>query len=396
MDTTGENRSRQRFAGQLSAHRGRIFAWVMHRVGADRAVAEDVTQDCFVRVWETRFSNPPPPGALHSYLLTTAQNLLRDRFRRRSVVAGVDLAHTRMADSETPEARFLLRETVERLAAEAALMPFVLRETLRLRVEEGLDYPVIAARMDCPVGTVKSRLHAARDRLRTALKAQETLPTAVTLSAHAAKLFTVSSDGHETTIYKEQKTMTNSTDTTSLRAQVQAMEARLSALEGGTRSAKDDDPWDASSKRLKEELDVKRRDKGSAFALGLVHMVTQSASTGNAGTAFGLTTFESVADLPDDKTIIERVERMRLLTADPVIARVFRHFYALRFAGKLMRATTEELAEATGETPEKITAVLHPLLSKRNLLFVQNGDGAQTYEWEGYDAAIATLLFAAT
>lgn len=401
MDRSGENQARGQFARQLTEHRGRVYAWVVRQVGPNNGLAEDVTQDCFVRVWETRRSNPPPAGALHTYLLTTARNLLRDRFRRQSTaVLFTELEQTTLADAATPETRLLLRDTAERLAAEAALLPLVLRETLRLRVEEGLDYADIAARTGCPVGTVRSRLGAARGRLVSALSEQENLPTAGdnAQETYVVRRQTAGNSVLTTTVRQERKTMAHSTSLEELNKTVQAMEARLCALEDGDshRTASNDgDPWDAPSRRLKEELDAQRRENGGAFALGLVHMVTQSASVGNSGTALGVTTFGSVADLPDNKTVDERVERMRLLAADPAVARVFRHFYALRFAGRLMRATTEELAEATEETPEKITALLAPLLAKRNLLFVRNGDGSHTYEWEGYDPAIATLLFAA-
>lgn len=395
MDNHGEKQSRGRFAGQLTAHRGRVFAWVMHRVGADRAVAEDVTQDCFVRVWETRQSNPPPPGALHTYLLKTAQNLLRDRFRREAFASkGFDPSY--IAATETTEEGFLFRETAERLVAEAALMPFLLRETLRLRVEEGMDYPSIASWMNCPVGTVKSRLHAARNRLRAALEAQEILaPPPVVPSVRITKHLTVSPPRRgTTTVYEEQKTMATLTDTTTLQAQVQAMEARLSALEStapaGTPT--ENDSWDASARRLGADLKNKRKQKGSAFALGLVHAITQSADGGTQGTALGIRTFESIEDLPDDQTLMQRLSRMQQLTSDPAIPRVFRHLYALRFGGKEMRATAEELAKATGTTAERITDLLKPLVADRTLMLLRDGDTGETYEWEGNDVAITTLL----
>ena len=84
MSDEGCRESRpERFADQLRAQRGRVFAYVLRRVANNRMLAEDVTQDCFVRVWQARERSPLPPGALYAYLLTTARNLIRDRLRRR-------------------------------------------------------------------------------------------------------------------------------------------------------------------------------------------------------------------------------------------------------------------------------------------------------------------------
>lgn len=62
---------------------------------------------------------------------------------------------------------------------------------------------------------------------------------------------------------------------------------------------------------------------------------------------------------------------MRALSADLAVCRAFRHFYALRFAGKEMRATAAELAEATGESANKITTLLLLLVADRTLLLVK-------------------------
>ena len=284
MDNEGD-KTGQRFAAQLTAHRARVFAYVLTHVGANVTIAEDVTQDCFVRVFEARFQRPPPDGALYAYLRTTARNLLRDRFRRETRLRAADVETADTPDDRTPENQFVLRETAERLAAEVALMPPVLRETLRLRAVEGLDYPAIAVRMDCPVGTVRSRLHAARTRLRDGLAAAETVAPGVTATVRATEQHTTPRTGTTTTRYKEQKTMASTTEMAQIRAELQAMQARLTALEtnkeesmGGT-----PDPWDAAIRHFGGDLVRERHEKGSGFALGLVHIVTQSAETGGGG-----------------------------------------------------------------------------------------------------------------
>ena len=384
----GKEAAGEPFAGELDAHRNRVFAYVYTRVGRDQALAEDLTQDALVQVWKTRESNPPPAGALPAYLFTTARNLLRDRFRRREVEASLLGAGT----PPTPEERYLLRETVERISAEIALLPPILRETMRLRAEDW-DYTAIAARMCCPVGTVRSRLSAARQRLRAALEQAERIdePTGI-ISTQRSR-----TDGN-TTVTKEQTTMSTSSEIKDLRAQVAAMEARLGTLESGGAKREPDadtDPWQSAWRHFARDLRRRREEKEGAFAFGFVHIVTQSVKGGMDGSKSGKETFDSAAQLPSDERLTKRLERMRRLTADPLLPRVFRHFYTLPFAGREMRASASELAEALGETRERIAAVLKPLLADRTLLLVNDGAGGETYEWEGNDAAIAVLLFAA-
>ena len=379
------------FAQGLDAYRDRVFAFVYTRVGRDWAIAEDVTQDALVQVWKTREANPPPAAALPAYLFTTARNLLRDRYRRREAEATLPGGDA----PPTPEERYLLRETAERIGAEIALLPPVLREAMRLRAAEELDYPAIGARMGCPVGTVRSRLSAARRRLRAALERAEKIEE----SADTVSTQRFRTDGN-TTFTKEQTVMATSTTTSTeineLRAQIVAMGARLGALEsGGAKrdSETDADPWRATDRHFVRELKRQRDEKAGMFAFGVVHMVAQCEKGGIEGVATNKETFDNAASLPSDERLTKRLEKMRRLTADPVLPRVFRHFYTLPFAGREMRASAGELAEALGETPERIAAVLKPLLGDRTLLLVNDGAGGETYEWEGNDAAITTLLF---
>jgi len=382
------------FAKSLAARRTHVYSYVLRRVGQNTALAEDMTQDCLVRVWQTREDNPPPSGALVSYLLTTVQNLLRDRYRRTTADISGDLSLA--VNKETPEHAFVKRETVSRLLAEAALLPFVLRETLRLRVVEGLEYGEIAARMGCPPGTVKSRLHAAREKLRVAMDAAETLPINTT-SATVITRHTVSRRGNTTiTTIEKGKTMTTKANDAigELRAAQRAMEARLNALEkreGGTVTPAADDSWSGTVSEIADNLQKYRTDKAIDFGLATAYLIAQSGKVGSTGVRYSITMHDGV---PSDEDIARRTKRMHSLTAHPAILRAFRHFFALRFAGKQMRATATELAEATGESRENIAALLAPFVADRTLLFVLNGANGETYEWEGNDISVTALLFA--
>lgn len=75
----------------------------------------------------------------------------------------------RLRDNDTPD-RELAREQVAQVVLDVvAGLPAELREAITLREAEGLGYQEIAERMDCPVGTVRSRIFRAREAIDAAL-----------------------------------------------------------------------------------------------------------------------------------------------------------------------------------------------------------------------------------
>jgi RNA polymerase sigma-70 factor (ECF subfamily) len=74
----------------------------------------------------------------------------------------LDLAD-QLADNHTPEAEMLNREILQTVEAAVAKLPEDLRKAITLREMEGLSYEEIAQIMDCPIGTVRSRIFRARE-----------------------------------------------------------------------------------------------------------------------------------------------------------------------------------------------------------------------------------------
>ena len=68
-----------------------------------------------------------------------------------------------LADNHTPEAEMLNREILQTVEAAVAKLPEDLRKAITLREMEGLSYEEIAQIMDCPIGTVRSRIFRARE-----------------------------------------------------------------------------------------------------------------------------------------------------------------------------------------------------------------------------------------
>jgi RNA polymerase sigma-70 factor, ECF subfamily len=157
-------------------HQRAVFHVALRMVG-DPGTAEDLTQECFLRVWRARH-HYQPTAAFRTWLFTIVRRLALDTRRRRApgvslcVDAGSEanlplspeLAE-RLAQTD-PEALIVGRELKRRLERAIQELPEALREAVVLREMAEMSYDEMARVMGCPVGTVKSRLNAARRRLR--------------------------------------------------------------------------------------------------------------------------------------------------------------------------------------------------------------------------------------
>jgi RNA polymerase sigma-70 factor (ECF subfamily) len=152
---------------------------LVSRFVSDPAEAEDVAQEAFIKAYRAL---PAFRGdsAFYTWLyriaINTAKNALVSN-RRRPVDFDLDMQdpdqyerHARLKEADTPEGVLLTDEI--RVVVEKALeqLPEDLRTAIVLRELEGLSYEEIAEAMDCPVGTVRSRIFRAREAIDKKLK----------------------------------------------------------------------------------------------------------------------------------------------------------------------------------------------------------------------------------
>jgi RNA polymerase sigma-70 factor, ECF subfamily len=144
------------------------------------AEAEDIAQDAFIKAYRAlpQFRGD---SAFYTWLyriaINTAKNAVVAR-DRNPVDFDLDMTNNeesyemqgRLKDSETPEALVLTDEIRTTVNAAIANLPDDLRTAIVLRELEGLSYEEIAATMDCPVGTVRSRIFRAREAIDIRLR----------------------------------------------------------------------------------------------------------------------------------------------------------------------------------------------------------------------------------
>jgi RNA polymerase sigma-70 factor (ECF subfamily) len=143
------------------------FAYALTR---SRAFAQDATQEVFLQVLENAGRFDPAKGTARSWLLGCARHVVIDRLRAES--RRFDEAPEQAAAADQ-EGRVLVEQRLVRLHAAIARLPLEYREALVLCELAELPYAEAAAVLDCPVGTVRSRLHRARALLTASLRAGE-------------------------------------------------------------------------------------------------------------------------------------------------------------------------------------------------------------------------------
>lgn len=156
----------------------RIVA-LIGRYIADWSECQDVAQDTFIRAYRAmgNFRGDAQFYTwLHRIAVNTAKNYLVAH-NRRPPSDDIDVldaeqfdSGTRLRDTDTPE-RELMRQELEQTVMKAVnALPEELRTAITLREVDGLSYEDIAQKMDCPIGTVRSRIYRAREAIDAELR----------------------------------------------------------------------------------------------------------------------------------------------------------------------------------------------------------------------------------
>ena len=162
----------------LVAMRPRALAAAL-RVVHNRDDAEDAVQDAFLKVWRclAAFEGRSSFSTwLHRIVTNSSLDLLRRNSSRSETVERTDTQDMVVTDGEpsneeTPESELSAFETQMLVRAAVAELPTAHRQAVELREFEDCSYQEMAEIIRCPVGTVMSRLHHARQKLASELRA---------------------------------------------------------------------------------------------------------------------------------------------------------------------------------------------------------------------------------
>lgn len=140
---------------------------VARRVLQDSGAAEEVLQDIFYQLWRTAANYDASRGGLGGWLLVSARNRAIDRLRHRkpATIAEDD----RIALPGNLESEVAQTELISKIRSALDVLADPQRQALELAYFEGMTHSEIAERTGQPLGTVKTRLRAALERLRQVL-----------------------------------------------------------------------------------------------------------------------------------------------------------------------------------------------------------------------------------
>jgi RNA polymerase sigma-70 factor (ECF subfamily) len=164
----------------LVAKYQRRLGRLISRFVRDSAEAEDVTQEAFIKAYRAL---PAFRGesAFYTWLyrigINTAKNYLLALGRRAPTSTQFDAEESEefedaglLQEVSTPENELMSKQVVEVVNSSLQQLPDDLRTALTLREIEGLSYEEIAEVMNCPIGTVRSRIFRAREAIATNLR----------------------------------------------------------------------------------------------------------------------------------------------------------------------------------------------------------------------------------
>jgi len=159
---------RQAFSELYERREPALFRYALHMSGSP-AAAEEIAQEVFVQLMAATSRFDEERGSLEAWMFGVARNLVRMFRRRGPVEEPVDRAveHDIVGDLIASEDQLALRAAIRDL-------PVAYRDVVVLCDLEERSYEEAARLLECPVGTVRSRLHRARGLLAAKLKRRRT------------------------------------------------------------------------------------------------------------------------------------------------------------------------------------------------------------------------------
>jgi len=153
----------------VDEHRGRVFSLALRMLG-DRASAEDVASEAFLRAWDA-LARYDPARSFATWVVTIASRLCLDALRRRRWLGDPPREdRERAAPGPGPEAAAVASGFAARVRDAVGLLPERERMAVMLRHLEDMSYAEVAAAMRIPIGTAKTLAFQGRRKLAESLR----------------------------------------------------------------------------------------------------------------------------------------------------------------------------------------------------------------------------------
>ena len=173
-------RGDQKAFGMLVEKYQRKLGRLLSRMVRDQAEVEDVVQESFIKAYRA-LPNFRGDSAFYTWLyrigINTAKNYLVSMVRRPQISHDVEIEDAEnfedaeeLRTAETPETEMMTKEIAKTVNETMMALPDELRTAITLRELEGLSYEEIATLMNCPIGTVRSRIFRARETIAVKLR----------------------------------------------------------------------------------------------------------------------------------------------------------------------------------------------------------------------------------
>jgi RNA polymerase sigma-70 factor (ECF subfamily) len=157
---------------ELYARYGRTAFSVAYHILCNAESAEDVVQDVFMTVWRRAGSYVAGRGSARTWLLSIARHRAIDVARARAARpqgVPIDGMISLAASDDDPATEAMRRIDAANVRAALDCLPIYQRQVVELAFFSGFTYPEISEQIGVPLGTVKSRMRLALDRLRVVL-----------------------------------------------------------------------------------------------------------------------------------------------------------------------------------------------------------------------------------
>lgn len=150
-----------------------------YRFLRNREEAEDITMETFIRVYQN-LPNYDTNRSFSSWFYKIAMNLILNRIREikshpltslsQKINEDITLQETISDAKDSPEKSLIKKERIEKIRKAVSSLPEHLRSVIIMREYQDLSYEEIGLILDCPVGTIRSRIFRAREVLKKILK----------------------------------------------------------------------------------------------------------------------------------------------------------------------------------------------------------------------------------